>query len=386
MKGWPPQPGLTDITTAKSRSLQLSPSASTGVPGLTAAPAFAPPLRMASRHRWRCGVASTWTEIQSAPASRVALAASAPAARSSGGHRAEAASPCFKRLDDGRADRQVRHEVAIHDVHVNEVGASLLGRRESVGEAGEVRGKDRGRDPDAHRLPGARPGAGDRQGDDLAVGNRRARHAETVSGSCSPRHLRTPRSERCRLGIRRLARTARVFSASCPDQVRHDVADLGRAAVGQHVHRSISPGGSFRLGILGDDPDARRAVPVPGDRSELERVLGEPQGRGARRQTRQVGDFQSVSRRARGRPGRPAKAWRAIPPRDPARGSGRCGTRSSLRARAGCSSTFSPASCAIRMASRTASRTGPGRHRPAHDRALEGEPGPSEEDPDQQDP
>jgi hypothetical protein len=50
-----------------------------------------------------------------------------------------------KRLDDGRAHRQVRHEVAIHHVDVDAVGSGLCRLRHLLTQAGEVGGENRGR-------------------------------------------------------------------------------------------------------------------------------------------------------------------------------------------------------------------------------------------------
>ena len=42
------------------------------------------------------------------------------------------------RLDDLRAEREIRHELAIHDVDVNPVGAAGLAHRDLVAQASEV--------------------------------------------------------------------------------------------------------------------------------------------------------------------------------------------------------------------------------------------------------
>ena len=58
----------------------------------------------------------------------------------------------LERSDDGDANRDVRHEVAVHDVHVDEISPAALRRADGLAERGEVRGEDRRRDPDRHRL------------------------------------------------------------------------------------------------------------------------------------------------------------------------------------------------------------------------------------------
>src|SRR5436305_4325587 len=67
---WPPKPGLTDITSTKSSRGRTSTNSSTGVAGLIATPASAPPLRMRSSSRSRWGAASQWTITRDAPAAR----------------------------------------------------------------------------------------------------------------------------------------------------------------------------------------------------------------------------------------------------------------------------------------------------------------------------
>jgi hypothetical protein len=54
-----------------------------------------------------------------------------------------------QRLDDRQAEREVRHEVVVHDVDVQPVGGAVNGRG-LLGEPGEVRGQDAGRDLNGH--------------------------------------------------------------------------------------------------------------------------------------------------------------------------------------------------------------------------------------------
>jgi hypothetical protein len=66
-----------------------------------------------------------------------------------------------QRLDDGQAECQVRHEVVVHDIHVQPV-RDAGDRGSLIGQPGKVRGKDARRDLNAHsepecRLPGWRP-------------------------------------------------------------------------------------------------------------------------------------------------------------------------------------------------------------------------------------
>jgi len=60
------------------------------------------------------------------------------------------------RPDQNRTKRNVRHELAVHDVHVEEVGAGARDGRDLVAQPREIRGEDRGTDSVA---PRARPDA-----------------------------------------------------------------------------------------------------------------------------------------------------------------------------------------------------------------------------------
>ncbi len=57
-----------------------------------------------------------------------------------------------QRLHDHGAHADVRHEVAVHDVHVDAVGAGGLGLADLLAQPGEVGGQDRRRqlDGDSH--------------------------------------------------------------------------------------------------------------------------------------------------------------------------------------------------------------------------------------------
>src|SRR4029453_13365254 len=56
------------------------------------------------------------------------------------------------RGDDGRADRDVRHEPAVHDAAVQLIGTGGLDARDVGAERGEVGREDRGRDLDHEAL------------------------------------------------------------------------------------------------------------------------------------------------------------------------------------------------------------------------------------------
>ena len=56
------------------------------------------------------------------------------------------------RFHHRRADGDVRHEVAVHHVHVNQIGTAAFGGRDGLAEHGKVGRQNRGRDEHAHRL------------------------------------------------------------------------------------------------------------------------------------------------------------------------------------------------------------------------------------------
>src|SRR3954471_3268555 len=69
MKAWPPKPGLTLITSTRSRSPSTFSMAARGVAGLSTQPARLPCCLISWTGRWTCGPASGWNEMVSAPAS-----------------------------------------------------------------------------------------------------------------------------------------------------------------------------------------------------------------------------------------------------------------------------------------------------------------------------
>ena len=80
------------------------------------------------------------------------------------------------RAHDRRADRDVRDEVAVHHVDVNEVGAAALGGRDVAAERGEVGGENRGRD---QHVGGATRSSAHLERDRVG-----GRHLEAAGGCC----------------------------------------------------------------------------------------------------------------------------------------------------------------------------------------------------------
>ena len=92
--------------------------------------------------RWRCGPASGWTVMMSAPASAKASRNGSTGEiirwTSNGLARVRA-----QRLHHRRADREVGHEMAVHHVDVDPVGAGRVDRAHFLAQPGEVGGQDR---------------------------------------------------------------------------------------------------------------------------------------------------------------------------------------------------------------------------------------------------
>jgi hypothetical protein len=68
MKDWPPKPGLTLMTSTRSRRSSTYSMTLSGVPGFSETPAFLPRARIACSERSRCGPASACTVMMSEPA------------------------------------------------------------------------------------------------------------------------------------------------------------------------------------------------------------------------------------------------------------------------------------------------------------------------------
>ncbi len=66
-----------------------------------------------------------------------------------------------ERADDRRTDRDVRDEMPVHDVDMNEVGAAAFDGRDRRAKGCEVGRQDRRRDLDVHRLTSMEIGSPD---------------------------------------------------------------------------------------------------------------------------------------------------------------------------------------------------------------------------------
>jgi hypothetical protein len=65
----------------------------------------------------------------------------------------------LERSDHGRTDGQVRNEVAVHHVHVNQLGAAAFGRGYGGAKGGKISRQDRRGDEDRHLLTSSEMGS-----------------------------------------------------------------------------------------------------------------------------------------------------------------------------------------------------------------------------------
>ena len=145
MKAWPPKPGLTDIIRTRStRSITCS-MVETGVAGLIVTPAFLPSARIACSERCTCGPASTWTVMMSEPALAKASRYGSHGAIIRWTSRVFLVSGRIA-CDHVRADRDIGHEMPVHHVDMDPVGAGRFDRAHFLAEPGEIGRQDRRRD------------------------------------------------------------------------------------------------------------------------------------------------------------------------------------------------------------------------------------------------
>ena len=147
MKAWPPKPGLTLITSTRSRSPSNGSTTASGVAGLRTRPARLPRLLMSWTVRCGWGPASGWNEIVSAPASAKACTSGSTGetirCTSKGG-----LAVLAQRLHHHRSNREVGHEMVVHHVDMDPVGAGRRHRFDSRAERREIGRQDGGRDAD----------------------------------------------------------------------------------------------------------------------------------------------------------------------------------------------------------------------------------------------
>ena len=116
-----------------------------GVAGFIATPAFSAerPDQLQRAVEVRAGLDVHGDEVGRRPR-RTPRCRYRPAGSSGGPRTVRRMRP--QRLDDLRPERDVGHEVAVHDVDVDAVGAGRVDRAHLLAEPGEVGGEDRGRD------------------------------------------------------------------------------------------------------------------------------------------------------------------------------------------------------------------------------------------------
>ena len=143
MNAWPPKPGCTLMNSSRSISSRYGSTVSTGVSGLSVSPTPTPSSRRSREQRAGvaeldvhgaavgAGVGEVVEQLTGVVDHEVAVE--------------EEVGALAQRLHDGRADREVGHEVAVHHVDVEQVG---LGgdALDLVAEPREVGREDRRRD------------------------------------------------------------------------------------------------------------------------------------------------------------------------------------------------------------------------------------------------
>ena len=220
MNSWPPNPGSTLITSSVSKWRSVSRWGSSGVPGLTDSPARAPAARRsrarATGSRRRLDVHRHVVRARLGVADRppVRVVDHEVAVERDVGRRQQ-------RLDHRQAEGEVRHEVGVHHVDVQPVGAGRRARRRrsaaSSAEPGEVGGQDARGDHRMHVARVRRAGA--------AVRRRGCR-----SGSAGAAQQGRGTSRRCRGGAATAARVGPVA------EIRHARA----AAAGRRAARTFA--------------------------------------------------------------------------------------------------------------------------------------------------
>ena len=278
---------------------------------------------MACTVRCRCGSTSTCTDMYrgAGPGERFDVAIGVADHQV---HVERHLGDALERRDDRRADGDVRHEVPVHDVDVDQVGAAALDGGDRVAERREIRGQNRRRDEDAHRLTSSEIGSPG------AIWNPACGFWRSTMPAGMPGYGFEPTT------ATRKPRCAEDFGGAIAvdaDQIRHDV---GRAAVAAvHEQRDARTGALCRR-LLGHD-DIRREVLRADLRQcgQAEAVLRQPE---LRRPLGLAGERRDIGRTRPGAQPHPdgslpagGRAWRRVPA--PGRGRRRSSDRSASRRR-----------------------------------------------------
>ena len=175
-KPWPPQPGSTVMTMMMSRTAAHRATACTGVAGLTASPAPCPAAWMAARRGVLLGVVLGRLDVEGDGLRRRGDEAVdvAEGLIDHEVHVERQVGDAPPGSHDIRAEGEVGHEVAVHDIEVQAVHAGPLELVDDAVEAAEVGVKDARGDEDAVRVPsgqGSHPHAQSAGLDDRAGGS-----------------------------------------------------------------------------------------------------------------------------------------------------------------------------------------------------------------------
>src|SRR2546425_7209047 len=124
MNRWPPKPGLTDMINNRSTSGRISSTLVSGVAGFRVTPAYSflldgldRAVQVRTGFDMDCEIGRA--RFGELPDEGVRVGHHQVDVERQGNDLAEG-------FDDGRSDGQVRDEVAVHDIHVHQVRASLL--------------------------------------------------------------------------------------------------------------------------------------------------------------------------------------------------------------------------------------------------------------------
>jgi hypothetical protein len=148
MNDWPPKPGCTDMTSTISHCSTNGSTAVQGVGGETTTPNPRP--NSAAILRASDGIGNGFDVHRDEVSAR--LGELREIRRRVGGHQVTVetqASVGTERCDNRDTERDVRHEVTVHDVEVEKIGAPLDGRH-LFRQTAEVRRQQRRGDLDVH--------------------------------------------------------------------------------------------------------------------------------------------------------------------------------------------------------------------------------------------
>ena len=151
MNVWPPNPGFTDMIRTRSTSGRISSIVCNEVAGFSVTPGLDPSFldRLHGAMEMRTGFHMNGQIVRSRCGK---LGDERVGIRDHEMDVERKLGDFSQRFDDGRADSQVRHEMSVHDVNVEQIGSASLDGGHFVGQAGKVSRKNGGSN---ERWPGS---------------------------------------------------------------------------------------------------------------------------------------------------------------------------------------------------------------------------------------